>query len=91
MSLPQRRVGNEIAWEIRIVGTLKYPQGLFPAAPPKVPPSTLALGQTAEQASLCVLLAAGMYKSLGRGPGLRVGGEAVSLRPALQMEMEPTT
>lgn len=75
------------------MGTLKHPQGLFPAAPPTVPPSTLAQGQTAEQASLCVLLAAGMYESLGWGPGLRVGGEAecLSLRSVLQMEMEPTT
>lgn len=92
VSLPQRGAGSEIAWEIRIVGTLKYPQGLFPAAPPRVPPSTLALGQTAEQASLCVLLAAGMYESLGWEPWLRVEGETESLspRPALQMEMEPT-
>lgn len=34
VSLPQRGAGNEIAWEIRIVGTPKHPQGLFPAAPP---------------------------------------------------------
>lgn len=89
MSLPQREAGNKIAWEIRRVGTLKHPQGLFPAAPPCVPPSTLALGQTAEQARLCILLAAGMYESLGQGPGPRVGGEG--MRSALQMEMGPTT
>lgn len=90
VSLPQRGAGNEIAWEIRIERTLKHPQGLFPASPPRVPPSTLALGQTAEQARLCILSAAGMYESLGRGPGMRVGGEGMSLRPALQMEMGPT-